>query len=255
MFLNKYSSSAKLFACISIAVVFGLLAFRLIPIAPFLDHSVKGSGVVVGYSDSCVQIQYNDSEGHSQSTCTTEIESSDVGAQIDIWYVDSMPGTIIFEDPMLILLGCTVAAFGWFFMVMATLWWNTTRLENWASGQGLTLTRISFVPPWNNPLGQRFRFDVLLRTYKILGMDKNGREYEAWVRFRPFYLPLAKPRVVWADDNVPGSKAPGSKAPEKGAKHEEAPESTLPQGGLTDTIAKRKGERTPTRDAQNELLF
>jgi len=247
MFLNKYSTNAKIFACISVAVVFGLLAVRLIPIAPFLDHAVKGTAMIIGQSDECLKIQYYDSVGNSQSFCTTDIEDGEVGAQVEIWYVDSIPGTVLFHDPLVSLLACTVAGFGWFFTVLAMLWWNTNRLEKWATTQGITLMRISFVPPWDNPLGQRFRIDVIFRTYKVYGIDKLGREYEAWIRFKPFFLPIAKPRVIWVDDNAPGSKPKEIK--------EQTPESTLPSGDLADTIAKRKGERAPTRNAQSELLF
>jgi hypothetical protein len=249
MFLNKYSISAKLFACICIAVVFGLLAIRLLPIAPFIDSSVKNNGLVVAYSDTCVQVQYYDAGGTSHTICTTDIETNEIGANVNVWYLSSQPDRVIFKDPLLILLGCSLAGFGWFLLVLATLWWNTTRLENWATNQGITLTQISFVPPWNNPLGQRFRIDVILRTYKILGMDKLGREYEAWVRFKPFYLITATPRVVWANDHIPGVKVTEKSSPPK-----TAPASELPSGGLSETLKKRKDEKK-SRDAQNDLLF
>lgn len=76
-------------------------------------------------------------------------------------------------------------------------------------------------------------------------MNEAGREAVAWIRFKPLYMPTARPTVLWAEEEDAPVKPPQS-----------APEKTLPSGGLTDILEQRKKERkTAVRDAHNELLF
>jgi len=146
-----------------------------------------------------------------------------------------------------------LVGFGWFLTVMACMWWYAMRLENWTQAQGLTLLTISFVPPWNNPLGKILRINLILRTYKILSIDKMGRECVAWIRFKTLFLPTAKPTVLWEGDLHGSSSNDNERSLEQ---------PVLPPGGLADKLAKRKEERkgelervTAARKPQDELLF
>jgi hypothetical protein len=234
----------------SIAFVFALLAWRIIPIARFIDHSVKATGLIIGYSSECTQIQYTDTTGKILTTCNYDLQGGDVGTEIEIWFFDSIPTPVMVQDPLLMLLRYSLAGFGWFASVMACMWWYSLQLEKWASDQGLTLMLITFVSPWNNPLGKRFRINLILRTYKVLTMNEAGREAVAWIRFKPLYMPTARPTVLWAEEDDASEEDAPVKPPQS------APEKTLPSGGLTDILEQRKKERkTAVRDAHNELLF